>query len=138
MRIAFELEDHEENVTPMKIADALISDAKLSVTELQELCEYLTTFVNHLKELEDAAEDKTSYLIDTIKSKMPELLFKTPRKENAEPEKEEVKVERCCETCMYPGFFSSDPTCAICAATSGLDNVYPKWIPKDEIKEGNT
>lgn len=32
-----------------------------------------------LKELEDAAEDKTSYLIETIKSKMPELLFKTPR-----------------------------------------------------------
>lgn len=32
-----------------------------------------------LKELEDADEDKTSYLIETIKSKMPELLFKTPR-----------------------------------------------------------
>lgn len=47
MKICFELEDHEENVTPMKIADALVSDAKLSVTELQELCEYLTTFVNH-------------------------------------------------------------------------------------------
>ena len=63
-----------------------------------------------------------------------------PRKEVAdipEPTKD-VVVERGCETCMYPGFFSSDPTCAICAATSGLDNVYPKWIPKDEIKEGNT
>ena len=61
-----------------------------------------------------------------------------PRKENEEPKKEESEVEKYCGTCMYPGFYSKDPTCAICAATSGFDNIHPKWIPKDEIKEGNT
>lgn len=34
---------------------------------------------HRVEELYTSAEDKTSYLIDTIKSKMPELLFKTPR-----------------------------------------------------------
>lgn len=56
-----------------------------------------------------------------------------PRKEVKEPEKEEVKVERCCDTCMYPAALD-DLTCGACVKDSGFDNPYPLWKPR---KEGN-
>ena len=54
-----------------------------------------------------------------------------PRKEVKEPEKEEVTVERCCKTCMYPGD-ETNLCCKNCARLSGFDNPYPLWEPRPE------
>jgi hypothetical protein len=57
-----------------------------------------------------------------------------PRKEVKEPEKEEVKVERCCETCRFNNDMTPG-TCINCRVRSGPDNPFSEWEAR---KEGNT
>lgn len=59
-----------------------------------------------------------------------------PRKEVKEVEKEEAKVERCCETCMHKivinGECCKTVSCLRCEDDGGPDDPYPGWEPRKE------
>lgn len=47
MIISFELDEHESRVTPLKVADALISSDQFNREELKELIAYLSVFTRY-------------------------------------------------------------------------------------------
>ena len=47
MKVMFILDDHESNVTPMKIAQALAEDSDLDNKELKEIIAYLSVYTRY-------------------------------------------------------------------------------------------
>ena len=47
MIMSFELDEHEDQVTPIKVADALISSDQFDREELKELIAYLSVFTRY-------------------------------------------------------------------------------------------
>lgn len=47
MRVMFVLDDDEEKVTPMKVAEALIEDGHFSNKDLKELIAYLSVYIKY-------------------------------------------------------------------------------------------
>ena len=47
MKIFYTLEEHEKEVTPMKVADALIEDGHFSNKDLKELIAYLSVYTKY-------------------------------------------------------------------------------------------
>ena len=47
MKIAYELEEHESYITPLKIAEALVDSGQLDHDEMKELIAYLSVFTRY-------------------------------------------------------------------------------------------
>ena len=47
MNIEFVLEDHEENITPLRTAEAIVSSEFFSVKDLKEIIAYLSVYTRY-------------------------------------------------------------------------------------------
>ena len=57
MKITYELNEHDKEVTPIKVADALIESDRFSRDQLNELAQYLFTYTRMNKQVVNGWEE---------------------------------------------------------------------------------
>lgn len=70
MIVSFELDEHEDQVTPIKVADALISSDQFDREELKELIAYLSVFTRYNEDFDP--NRKYNRKPDVFNMKQPE------------------------------------------------------------------
>lgn len=70
MIISFELDDHEDRVTPIMVADALISSDQFDREQIKELIAYLSVFTRYNEDFDPNL--KYNRKPDVLNMKLPE------------------------------------------------------------------